>query len=108
MRNYASYVKNQSASSAEAKGISAMRLTFMWKDPASQQGSCPALYEAENGYVVQGTKLDAATRAQLRDMAADEDGVFVPAPILDRLRGVASDDAPQPQPRRVGGGAQDL
>ena len=42
-----------------------MRLTFMWKDPASQQGSCPALYEAENGYVVQGTELDAATRAQL-------------------------------------------
>ena len=63
-----------------------MRLTFMWKDPGSHGGACPALYEAEDGYVVQGVKLDAATRAQLRDLAVDEDAVFVPAPVLDRLR----------------------
>jgi hypothetical protein len=63
-----------------------MKLTFLWKDPTSHQGSCPALYRTERGYVVQGVKLDDATRAQLRDLADDEDGVFVPAAILDLLR----------------------
>ena len=62
-------------------------LTFMWKDPNSTGGACPALYETDGGYVVQGVKLDADTRAQLRDLAADEDGVFVPAAVLDLLRG---------------------
>jgi hypothetical protein len=38
------------------------------------------------GYVVQGVKLDDDTRAQLRDLAHNEDGVFVPAAVLDRLR----------------------
>jgi len=66
----------------------AMHLTFLWKDPNSHTGSCPALYEVEGGYVVQGVKLDDDTRAQLRDLADDEDGVFVPADVLDRLRGL--------------------
>jgi hypothetical protein len=34
-------------------------------------------------------KLDAETRAQLRQLADDEDGVFVPANVLDRLRDTA-------------------
>ena len=63
-----------------------MNLTFLWKDPASHTGSCPALYRAEGGYVVQGIKLDDDTRAQLRDLADSEDGVFVPAAVLDLLR----------------------
>ena len=63
-----------------------MKLTFLWKDPASHTGSCPALYETELGYVVQGIKLDDDTRAQLRDLANNEDGVFVPAAVLDQLR----------------------
>ena len=63
-----------------------MNLTFLCKDPTSHTGSCPALYEAEGGYVVQGVKLDDDTRAQLRDLAHNEDGVFVPAAVLDRLR----------------------
>jgi hypothetical protein len=45
------------------------------------------LYETEGGYVVQGIKLDDDTRAQLRQLGGDEDGVFVPAAVLDRLRG---------------------
>jgi hypothetical protein len=64
----------------------AMRLNFLWKDEKSHTGSCPALYEVDGGYVVQGVKLDAETRAQLRDLADTEDGVFVPANVLDRLR----------------------
>lgn len=60
-------------------------LEFMWKDGASGGGGCPALYRTEGGYVVQGVKLDDATRAQLRQLAEDEDAVFVPANVLDRL-----------------------
>jgi len=62
------------------------QLQFMWKDRNSVGGSCPALYQVEGGYVVQGVKLTDAERAQLRDRADNEDGVFVPANVLDRLR----------------------
>lgn len=60
----------------------------MWKDSDSGGGNCPALYAADGGYVVQGVKLDAATRAQLRQLADSEDAVYVPANVLDRLRDV--------------------
>lgn len=58
----------------------------MWKTGASNTGNCPAMYRAEGGYVIQGKKLDAATRAQLRDLGGDEDGVFVPADVIDRIK----------------------
>lgn len=63
-----------------------MKIRFLWKDSASGGGGCPALYAAPSGYVVQGKKLDADTRAQLRQFADDEDAVFVPGNVLDRLR----------------------
>ena len=66
-----------------------MKIQFMWKDSSSAGGSCPAIYDAPGGYVVQGVQLDAETRAQLRDLADTEDAVFVPANVLDRLRGMA-------------------
>ena len=61
-------------------------LNFLWKDDASGGGGCPALYATEGGYVVQGIKLTDEERAQLRQLADHEDGVFVPANVLDRLR----------------------
>lgn len=64
-----------------------MDIEFMWKDADSKTGECPALYKAEGGYVVQGVKLDDETRSQLRQLADGEDGVFVPANVLERLRG---------------------
>jgi hypothetical protein len=63
-----------------------MKIEFMWKDSGSGGGGCPAIYSAPGGYVVQGTKLDPETRAQLRQLADDEDGVYVPSNVLDRLR----------------------
>lgn len=63
-----------------------MDIRYMWKDISSGAGDCPAIYEAPNGYVVQGVKLDDETRAQLRNLADSEDAVFVPANVLDRLR----------------------
>lgn len=61
-------------------------LTFLWKDGDSGGGGCPALYKTDGGYVVQGIKLTDTERAQLRQLADNEDGVFVPANVLDRLR----------------------
>jgi hypothetical protein len=64
-------------------------LQFLWKDEGSGGGGCPALYKSDGGYVVQGIRLDAGTRGQLRQLAADEDAVFVPANVLDRLREIS-------------------
>ncbi len=64
-----------------------MDLEFLWKDPGSNVNACPALYRAEGGYVVQGVKVGDDARSQLRQLADDEDAVFVPAAVLDRLKG---------------------
>jgi hypothetical protein len=61
-------------------------LRFQFKDADSIGGSCPAFYEVDGGAVFQGKTLDAATKAKLRDLAADEDAVFVPQNIVDRIR----------------------
>ena len=58
----------------------------MWKDGGSNIGNCPAMYKTPGGYVIQGKKIDDATRAQLRDPGADEDAVFVPDNVIDRIR----------------------
>jgi hypothetical protein len=58
----------------------------MWKDGSSNVGNCPAMYQAAGGYVIQGKTLDAETRAQLRDLGTDEDAVFVPANVIDRIK----------------------
>jgi hypothetical protein len=64
-----------------------MKLRFMWKESGDcSDGDCPSLYETEGGYVVQGVVLDDETRAQLRNLGDDEDALFVPAALLDRLR----------------------
>ena len=61
-------------------------LKFLWKDTESIGGSCPALYQTDGGYVVQGVKLTDSERAQLRRLADGEGAVFVPANVLDRVR----------------------
>ena len=60
-----------------------MEIRFMWKAGESNVGNCPAQYKAPGGYVIQGKRLDDATRAQLRDLGSDEDAVFVPADVID-------------------------
>jgi hypothetical protein len=65
-----------------------MRLEFIRKWTGSGTGNCPALYRAENGnYVVQGWKLDANTRAGLRDLADNETAVEVPADVIAGILG---------------------
>lgn len=60
-----------------------MKIEFIrkWKDSGNL--NCPSLYKTETGdYVVQGWKLDEATRAQLLNVAGDEDAVLVPADVI--------------------------
>lgn len=65
----------------------ARTLTFLWKDAASGAAGCPALYRTDGGYVVQGVQLTQDERVQLRQLADNEDAVFVPSNVLDRLTG---------------------
>ena len=65
-----------------------MQIQFMWKTDGSAVENCPALYRAPGGYVVQGKVLDEATKAQLRQFGSDEDAVFVPADVIDRIKGL--------------------
>lgn len=68
---------------------------FLWKDVNSGGNGCPALIRGRGGYYVQGKIVDAATRADLQPVSEannaalsdDEDIVFVPYNVLDRLRG---------------------
>lgn len=64
------------------------KLVFLFKDPGSGNGSCPAFYRTDTGdYAVQGWKLaDADVRAQVRDLADNEDVVVIPAALVERLR----------------------
>lgn len=68
------------------EAIEPMELEFMWKADGSGGGGCPALYRVEGGYVVQGKTLTPEVRAKLRQLADDEDGVFVPTDVLDKLK----------------------
>src|SRR5207247_4588194 len=67
----------------------AVKMIFRWKDENSNIGGCPAQYKvtsAEGGYVIQGKRLSAEPRTQLRDLAPDEDAVWVPDNVIDRNR----------------------
>lgn len=61
-------------------------LTFLWKTDSSGGSGCPAIYATDGGYVVQGIKLTDAERSQLRQLAGNEDAVYVPGDVLNRLR----------------------
>lgn len=69
-------------------------LEFMWKDVASGNGDCPALYKVDGGHIVVGKLLTGDDLAQVQSVGeahnsgigADETAVFLPANVLDRLR----------------------
>lgn len=68
-------------------------LEFLWKDSGSQTNNCPSLYRTDGGYVVQGVKIDDETRQTLRDLGANEDAVYVPSNVLDRLAALHAENA---------------
>ena len=59
-----------------------MALRFLGKDPDSGQNGCPSIYDDGDSYVIQGWTLDHATRAQLRDLASNEDAVRIPKRMM--------------------------
>jgi hypothetical protein len=68
------------------EGIPAMQIRFERKTKGSAVENCPARYkviDGQGGYVIQGKRLDDATRAQLRQLADDEEAVWIPADLID-------------------------
>ena len=57
-------------------------LEFLFKDPNSISGNCPAAYRAARngrpGLAIQGSELSPDQLSQLRDRASDEGGVWIP------------------------------
>lgn len=71
-----------------------IQLQFLWKDVNSGGNGCPALIKTDGGYYVQGRAVtDVRERAAIQAVAdanqaglrADEDVIFVPSNVLDRL-----------------------
>lgn len=68
-------------------------LEFLWKDLGSGGNGCPALIKGDGGYYVQGKTVSAEKRAAVQaiadannsGLAPDEEVIFVPANVLDRL-----------------------
>ncbi|GAA0719657.1 hypothetical protein Drose_05955 [Dactylosporangium roseum] len=60
-----------------------MKIEFIRKTAESTTGNCPALYKREDGrFVIQGWRITDEERAQLRDLAPDEDAIVVPADVI--------------------------
>ncbi len=64
-----------------------MDIEFQRKAKDSGVENCPARYKvtsAEGGFVIQGKKItDPGTRAQARQLADDEDLLWIPADLMD-------------------------
>jgi hypothetical protein len=70
-------------------------IQFLWKTSASGNGDCPSILKVDGGYVLVGKNLDEQTAAQIAavgrahnsGIGIDETAVFLPADVIDRLRG---------------------
>lgn len=70
-------------------------LKFKWKDDNCANQTCPALFEVDGGHIVVGKILSADELAQVRALGTANDSgigdgetaVFLPANVLDRLKG---------------------
>lgn len=62
---------------------------LMWKTAGSGASGCPQRRKVTtpglDGYVIVGKRLDAASVAQIEQIAGDEIAVFVPADVVDGL-----------------------
>lgn len=75
-----------------------MRPTFVFKDPSSQTGSCPAFYDLDDGdAVIVGEMLDASDLAAVEaeglandsGIAPSETAVRIPAALVRLIRGAS-------------------
>jgi hypothetical protein len=74
-----------------------MQIEFMWKTDGSAVENCPALIRTDGGYFTQHKRVtDPEVRARLIALSAangsplgdDEDYGFVPADVIDRIKGL--------------------
>jgi hypothetical protein len=60
-----------------------MKLTRLYKDDASGLNGCPTVYLGETGeFVVQGSRLDAETYAELENILPDENAVRIAPDVV--------------------------
>lgn len=65
------------------RGERQMKLTMLYKDTGSGQGSCPAVYLGETGeFVVQGQSLDAETFGELANVLEGETAVRISSDVI--------------------------
>lgn len=74
-----------------------MQIEFMWKTDGSAVENCPALYRTDGGYYIQHKRVtDDTVRGYLRELGTanscplgdDEDFGFVPADVIDKIKGL--------------------
>jgi hypothetical protein len=69
--------------------MDAMELRFLFKDPGSVSGNCPAVYDAprdgQAGLVIHGKDLHPADLAQLGNRAPDEGATWIPEALGRRI-----------------------
>lgn len=60
-----------------------MALQFLGKDPNSQHGNSPTVWEDGDSYVVQGWRIDdAATLAEIGDIPTHETVIRIPKRLM--------------------------
>jgi hypothetical protein len=67
-------------------------IEFLWKDDASNVGDCPSLskgrLDGRDGYFVVGKRTSQGLRTQIPQVGDDDVAVFVPANVIDRIKGL--------------------
>ena len=64
-----------------------MEIKFMWKTKPPPSSNCPALSTRPPAATSCRARCSTRqTRAQLRQLGGDEDAVFVPANVIDRIK----------------------
>jgi hypothetical protein len=66
-------------------------IEFLWKDDTSNVGDCPSLskgrLDGRDGYFVVGKRTSQGLLTQIPQVGDDEIAVFVPANVIDRIKG---------------------
>jgi len=66
-------------------------IEFLWKDDESNVGDCPShskgRLDGRDGYFVVGKTTSQGLRTKIPQVGDDEIAVFVPANVIDRIKG---------------------
>jgi hypothetical protein len=59
-----------------------MSLTFLGKDPGSEHGTSPTIWDDGDSYVIQGWRLDEATLEEIGEVPPHETIVRIPKRMM--------------------------